>query len=75
MGATQMLTQGYRNSINLQNRENACVMWHGLPHGLQASSHGARKIPGTVPNRKSVIKIAKQDCDTYSFFGKATQQD
>jgi len=61
MGAAQMLTQGFHNRTNLHNRDNAPVMRHGLPNGLQTSSYGARKVLGTTPNRKSIIKIIKQD--------------
>ncbi len=62
MGAAQILMQGLHNRTNLQNRDNAPVMRHGLPNGLQTSSYGARKVLGTIPNRKSIIKIVKQDC-------------
>ena len=44
MGPAYMLTQGLHNRTNLQNRDNAPVMRHGLPNGLQTSSYGARKF-------------------------------
>ncbi|DBA97414.1 TPA: hypothetical protein ACH3X1_016733 [Trebouxia sp. C0004] len=61
MGAAQMLTQGFDNCTNLQNRDSATVKRHGLPNRLQTSSYGARKVLSTIPNRKSIIKIVKQD--------------
>ena len=57
MGPAQMLTQGFHNRTNLQNRDNAPVVRHGLPNGLQTNSYGARRVLGTIPNRKSIIKI------------------
>jgi len=62
MGAVQMLTQGFSNCINLQDRNSAPVKRHGLPNRLQTSSYGARKVLSTISNRKSIIKIVKQDC-------------
>ena len=61
MGATQMLTQGFNNCTNLQDRDSASAKMHGLPNRLQTSSYGARKVPSTISNRKSIIKIVKQD--------------
>jgi len=60
MGAAQMLTQGFDNCTNLQDRDSATVKRHGLPNGVQTGSYGARKVSGTIPNRKSIIKIVKQ---------------
>ncbi len=62
MGAVQMQTQGLHNCTNLYNGDNTTIHRHGLPDGLQASSYGARKVPGTTPDRESIIKVVKQDC-------------
>ncbi|DBA89376.1 TPA: hypothetical protein ACH3X1_016237 [Trebouxia sp. C0004] len=62
MGAAQMLTQGFNNFTNLQDRNSAPAKRHGLPNRPQTSSYGARKVLSTIPNRKSIIKIVKQDC-------------
>ncbi|KAA6418920.1 MAG: hypothetical protein FRX49_11146 [Trebouxia sp. A1-2] len=61
MGAAQMLTQGLNNRTNLQDRNCAPVKRHGLPNRLQTSSYGARKVLSTIPDRKSIIKVVKQD--------------
>ncbi len=61
MGAAQMLTQGFHNCSNLHIMDKITIMTHGLPNGLQASSYGARKIVGTPPDTKSIIKLVKQD--------------
>lgn len=55
------LKQGFHNSLNLQYRNIASTMRHGLLNRQQASSYGARKVPGIIPNRKCIIKIIKQD--------------
>ena len=60
MGATQILTQGCDNCTNFQDR--VPVERHGLPNRLQTSSDAARKLFGTIPNQKCIIKIVKQDC-------------
>ncbi|DBA91630.1 TPA: hypothetical protein ACH3X1_003238 [Trebouxia sp. C0004] len=62
MVAAQMLTQGFNNCTNLQDRDSATVKRDGLPNRLQTSSYGARKVLSTILNRKSTIKIVKQDC-------------
>jgi len=62
MGAVQMQPQGLHNCTNLYNGDNTTIHRHGLPDGLQASSYGARKVPGTTPDRESIIKVVKQDC-------------
>ena len=62
MGAAQMLTQGFNNCTNLQDRDSASAKRHGLPNRLQTSSYGARKVPSTISNRKCIINIVKQDC-------------
>ena len=62
MGAAQMLMQGLNNHTNLQDRNSAPVKRHGLPNRLQTGSNGARKDLGTIPDRKSIIKVVKQDC-------------
>ena len=62
MGAAQMLTQGFNNCTNLQDRNSAPAKRYGLPNRLQTSSYGARKVLSTISNRKSTIKIVKQDC-------------
>ncbi|DBA95840.1 TPA: hypothetical protein ACH3X1_001387 [Trebouxia sp. C0004] len=61
MGAAQMLAQGFNNCTNLHNRDSATIKRHGLPNRLQTSSYGATKVLSTIPNRKSIIKIVKQD--------------
>ena len=61
MGAVQMQTQGLHNCTNYIG-DNTTIHRHGLPDGLQASSYGARKVPGTTPDRESIIKVVKQDC-------------
>jgi len=43
-----LLTQGFHNRTSLWDRDNAPVMRHGLPNGLQTSSYGARKVLGTT---------------------------
>ncbi|DBA76180.1 TPA: hypothetical protein ACH3X1_009909 [Trebouxia sp. C0004] len=62
MGAAQMLTQGFNDFTSLQDRNTAPAKRHGLPNRPQTSSYGARKVLSTIPNRKSIIKIVKQDC-------------
>ncbi len=62
MGAAQMLSQGFNNCTNLQDRDSAPAKRHRLPNRLQTSSYGARKVLSTIANRKSLIKIVKQDC-------------
>ena len=62
MDAAQMLTQGFNDCTNLQDRNSAPAKMHGLPNRLQTSSYGARKVLSTTSNRKGIIKIVKQDC-------------
>jgi len=47
MGAAQMLTQGFKNCNNFQDRDSAPGKRHGLPNRLQTSSYAARKILST----------------------------
>ena len=62
MGAAEMLTQGFNNCTNLQDRNTVPTKRHGLSNRLQTSSYGARKVLSTICNRKGIIKIVKQDC-------------
>jgi len=69
MGAAQMLTQGFLNCTNIQDRDSVHITRHGLPNRLQTSSCAAIKVLGAIPqwhlawaNRKSIIKMVKQDC-------------
>jgi len=56
MGATQMLTQGFYNCTDLQNRDNASIMRHGLPNGLQISSYGAINL--LAPTEKASSRLS-----------------
>ena len=62
MGAAHMLTQGFDNCTNLQDRDSTPAKRHGLAKGFQTSSYGARKVLGTIPYRKSNVMVVKQDC-------------
>ncbi|KAA6426480.1 MAG: hypothetical protein FRX49_03591 [Trebouxia sp. A1-2] len=50
MGAAQMLTHGFNNRTNLQDRNSAPAKRHGLPNRLQTSNYGARKVLSTTSN-------------------------
>ena len=64
MGAAQMLTQGFNNCTNLQDRNIAPAKRHGLPNRLQTSSYGARKVLSTISNRK--VGSAQKLCNLVS---------
>ncbi len=60
MGAAQMLTQGFSDCTNLQDRNSVPAKRHGLPNRLQTSSYGARKVLSTISNRKASSRLSSK---------------